>query len=647
MQTNKIFHKTVHTKNINDSVGELPAIKLSIRDEQRKEEPIDPTKEYLDLRKSKLNENYTQDQSSATSQTARYLLNGGDYHSELDSLHKNITPYVVDSAKSNAQDNYIHDVLKRGKPSGETVAHIHDILHSTDTGQYNSYTERYHNTGYLQDKWEPFLDAHAKEKQSIFKKEDATYTKDEINKIPSTFDVKGLRLLKHTSSGHFYEMHPTEGLKYVGNRFRSTFSSKDTQHDDHVLNNKLTSETDTNANTKNDIHEYTEDSAPVNRYLHHEYSGKNNIKNPRIEEKIAGISKHFETVAPLPHLQDFHVYTGVYAELNPRTQSTHRDEHGNYLFHNPSFTSTSIDDHTAETFAKHKTDDAYTFDDNPDIHHSISDVMKIRIPSGYPHGSYVKPHSAHESENEFLLDKGHTFVLNPNPTHYATNGKIVRMWHAELHPKNVDTSKAFENKTRNQKIDTLMHPDVKSEDIEKAAKDEDFSVRSMAAKHPRVHPETLKTLANDDSPKVRISAMMNEHTPDHLMETSIDDYSSALGIARRKKVSDHLMDKLINHDFVSVGVEVASRPDLTTDHIIKLVSTEDPKHKIKASLAANPHLDPEVYHALHTHNSDDVRLNLAKNPSLRKDTAEALMRDHSYPVASAARSTHTKQTSMN
>jgi len=101
MQNNTIPFQTVHTKDIN-KVEHLPAIKVGIRDEYipEKKEP-----EYLDLRKSKLEEEYTSDDSRKVKHATNYLLNGGDYHEELEALHKSVKPYLHDTNTSNAQDN--------------------------------------------------------------------------------------------------------------------------------------------------------------------------------------------------------------------------------------------------------------------------------------------------------------------------------------------------------------------------------------------------------------------------------------------------------------------------------------------------------------------------------------------------------------
>lgn len=624
--------KTIQSKDIN-SFERLPTIALGIRDEYI---PSTSKSQYIDLRHSKLNEAFDQSKRNEVQQVVRYALNGGDYHRELAALHRNVPQYIHDTNTTNPQDDYIHEVLGRGKPSGETVAHIHEVIHG-DAGQgYSDYSERANNQEYLMNKWEPFLDAHAKHPHLITKQADANYTPEELSKISSKFEVKGLRLLRHESSGHYYELHPTHGLRYVGSRFNSMYNSSDEDNPNRVFDKVLSREV-TPTSYVPEVKRYTLDSAPVNRYLHKKYDDPMHVPAaPWISEHADTISKHFEESNPLPHIPDFHVYTGVYQQLNPRIHSSHRDENGNFIFHNPSFTSTSIDKHTADYFAKKNKDSNYVASDDNSLHLPIADVLKIRIPSGYPHGAYVKPISDHEEENEYLLDKGHTFILDPTPVHYATKNKIIRMWHAELHPKDVDASIPFEQRTRNQKIDTVMHPNVTSEDIEKAAIDDDSHVRAVAAKHPRIHPESLKTLASDQMPRVRIAAMMNESASDKLMKDSIGNYSSALGIARRKKVPEHLMHDLVNHDFSSVSEAIAQRHDLTDNHLGMLISADDYDNKIQTAMAANPTIHPDILHELRKHPEESVRLNIARNPNTHQKTLDELKNDNDYEVRTAA-----------
>lgn len=616
--------KTLHSDDINQHIHELPEIQAHIRDEIPKiQGDISDDDEYIRIGKKPVEEAYDRDTSQETQRIASYAVEGKDYDKELEAVHKNVPQYIPEGHTSNAYDNYIYDVLKRGKPNGETVAHIHDVIYgSSDVPEVENYggMNRYHNQKYLADKWEPLLYHHAKKKQSVFDAKDATYTKEELDRIPQTFTPMGLRLLHHTDSGHVYEMHPTEGLNYISSKFASEYSTvPNTGHEQTDLSDKLHDHYRYDRSPA--VTQYTVDSAPINRFHHLVHNGKlGNTQTivgmsvddiPGVSDKI---SEHFRTAVPPTHFQDFHVYTGLYGESNPMTQSTHKDEHGNLIFHNPSFTSTSTDENTAQEFAKTKADSSYG--------HRVSDVFKIRIPGGYPHGAFIRPISDHADENEFLLDKGHTFKVNPNPTHMVTNNKIVRVWDAELHHHDVNENVPFEQHHRNEKLDLLLHPDVKSETIERAAKDEDPAVRAFAAKHSRLQPETLKQLAVDESPRVRQASMLNPHVPHQLMQDTIADPANAVAIAQRKDLPAHVVDQLVNHDFESVNSEVAKRHDLSGEHIGQLIKTGG--NSVMKSLAGNVSLHPDLLHEFRDHPDVEVRSALAGNTSIRHDTAAHL-----------------------
>ena len=624
--------KTLHSDDINQHIHELPVIQAHIRDEIPKiQGDISDDDEYIRVGKTPVQESYDRDASQETQRIAAYAVQGKDYHEDLEATHRNVQPYIPEGHTSNAYDNYIYDVLKRGKPNGETVAHIHDVIYgSGDVPEVENYrgVNRYHNQKYLSDKWEPLLYMHAKKNQAIFDRQGSQYTKEELDRIPNTFKPIGLRLLQHAHSGHVYEMHPTEGLNYVASKFSPhNYSTNVATDEQHELADKLHAQYQYFKSPA--ITQYTEESAAVNRYhhlVHNDRLGNDtnvigmNVKDiPDLSNKI---SEHFRTVTPPTHIPDFHVYTGLYKESNPRTQSTHADEDGNWIFHNPSFTSTSTSESIAHDFAKTKTDHSYG--------HAVADVFKIRIPGGYPHGAFIRPQSDHEDENEYLLDKGHTFKVNPSPTHIVSDGKVVRIWDATLHHRDIDDATSFDGLHRNEKLDHLLTPDVKSETIERAATDEDPAVRAFAAKHPRLHPETLKQLAVDYSPKVRQASMLNPHVPHQLMQDTIADPANAVAIAQRKDLPAHVVGQLVNHDFESVNSEVAKRHDLSGEHIGQLIKTGG--NSVMKSLAGNASLHPDLLHEFRDHPDVEVRSALAGNPSIRHDTAAHLYEDPNVSV---------------
>lgn len=621
--------KTLKSNEINSCVKDLPEIGAHIRDDIPKiQGDIEDDSDYIRINQPpQIQEQYDTDDSKETQRVASYAVTGKGYHGDLEAVHRNVKPFTPEGHQSNPYDSYIYDVLKRGKPSGDVVAHIHDVIYKNygnDDSHGFDMVDRYHNQKYLADKWEPILHAHARKNRAVNDPHAAVYTKEEINRIPEGFTPIALKMLRHVDSGHVYEMHPSEGLNYISSKFESTPTySKNTNFSDTTdLANTLHDHY--RYDKSPDVTRYTEDSAPINRYHHLAHNsrlgGMQSIIGVPVHDihKFSdGISNHFREAVPPTHLPDFHIYTGLYKESNPNTGATHKDEHGNLIFHNPSFTSTSLDNTIAEDFSKSKVD--------PDYHLNVSDVLKIRVPGGYPHGAFVRPISDHEDENEYLLDKGHTFKVKPNPTHYVSDGKMVRLWEAELHPKDIDHFANFEDQHRNEKLDMLMHPDVTSETIEKAAKDEGVSIRAMAAKHPRIHPDTLKQLAVDESPNVRQAAMLNEHLPHSVMIATVKDPANALALARRKSVPENILSELVDHDFESVNSEVAKRHDLSGEHIGRLIQTGG--NSVMKSLAGNPSLHPDLLHEFRDHKDSDVRVALAGNPSIRKDTVEHLKED--------------------
>lgn len=635
--------KTIQSKDINSCVNDIPELRMHIRDDiPQIQGDIEDDSDYVRInKKPELNESYDLDRSKETQNIAAHAVTGNDYNSDLESLHRNIKPFVPEGKESNPFDNYIYDVLKKGKPSGETVAHIHDIMYKNyygvndETHGFGS-MDMFHNQKYLSDKWEPLLYAHVRKDRAVTDPMKADFTKEEINKIPNGFIPIGLKMLRHKASGHIYEMHPTEGLTYITNKFHIPPKfQRDVQFENttdlaHALHEHY------KYDKSPAVTQYTEDSAPVNRYLHLTHTGK--LGDMRsvvgmhvddIEPLSQDISNHFKEAESPAHLPDFHVYTGLYRESNPNTGATHRDEHGNLIFHNPSFTSTSLDNTVAESFAKTKGDPDYELRDG------VADVFKIKIPGGYPHGAFIRPISNHSDENEYLLDKGHTFKVKPNPIrHYVSDGKMVRLWEAELHPKDIDHFAKFEDMEKNDKLDALMHPDVTSETIEKAAKDENISVRSMAARHPRLHPDTMKALAKDDSPRVRQASMLNQNLPHEVMRETVKDPINAVSLARRKELPEDILHSLVNHDFESVNAEAAKRNDLSSDHIGQLIKTGG--DSVMKSLAGNSSLHPDLLHEFRDHKNNDVRLTLAKNPSIHAKTAIYLKEDPHIPVFLAA-----------
>jgi hypothetical protein len=121
------------------------------------------------------------------------------------------------------------------------------------------------------------------------------------------------------------------------------------------------------------------------------------------------------------------VYTGVsrHSVLDPNHPNAKKDANGHLIYHAPAFSSTSINESVAHDFLRDKPHDEFG---------AVHDVLKVEIPANYPHGAYIAHHSEHRTENEFLLDKGHRFVVDPKPTYIGSRDKLVRTFNAKLIP---------------------------------------------------------------------------------------------------------------------------------------------------------------------------------------------------------------------
>ena len=133
--------KTIHTRDINQCVKELPALQVHIRDDVPKIQGDIKTDSNLDHEYVRINQKknlaeavqYTSDHLNEVHKIANAAgYDTDDYHEHLERLHKNVPAFVPEGKTANAHDNYIYDVLKRGRPSGETVAHLHDVMFTED-----------------------------------------------------------------------------------------------------------------------------------------------------------------------------------------------------------------------------------------------------------------------------------------------------------------------------------------------------------------------------------------------------------------------------------------------------------------------------------------------------------------------------------
>lgn len=622
--------KVVPDKEIESMVHELPVLDLGIHSQEiRSDDPKyyeyvpkhtndnkNPLKEFWALQESTdhSDEQYHADVAAAAENKF------SDHLSAIDD-----TDPGTDVAK--ATDSYIHDYLKRGKPTGKDALHIHDLI---------SKIPRIYHKQVIGHKWTPILNKYAAQPPLNNNTEETHLSLDDVNKVGDNLKPVTGKIVQHTSSDSFYELHH-DGIRYLGTGYgqfippMTAFRAKIDQNTPH-LDARLNKHYADYPNSH--IRQYTEQSVGVNRYLHkihagHQYHDDDTVFGqtiPHIKELHQGITDYIKNVPPKHNNKDFYVYTGMYQESRP-DMGEHKDEEGNYLFHNPGFTSTSLDKTTAMDFARSK--------HVKDLTTPVYDVMRIKVKGGYPKGAYVKPHSDHPHENEYLLDAGHTFKIRPEPKYFMHDNKMIRQWDATLHHE-THPSLPYEAADKQTKILRMLDDHAHPSELAKGAADEHPDVRAAAAKHPNLEIHHMEKLMDDEVSKVRSAVKSNPSLPHHLMDKAIetDDVSNS-GLAENKNILEKHKQALIKSGFDSVQASFAHRDDLEHHHFAGLI--EHGGIATHAALAINHHTPHEVLDEYVYHSDSRVRHALALNPNVSRMAITQLSHDGSALVRTTAR----------
>lgn len=626
--------KIIRTIDINKNIHDIPELVAGIHNRNK-----NSSDKYVSLSESNRQEFIPYSKNDIYDDISNSI-KGNNFHEDLEALHKNVKPYIENEGQSNAHDNYIYDTLKKeGIPSGKTSLHVVSVATMPDLDPINS--------DYLKKKWIPLLDQWAKASgPKVTSLNNAEYSRDEIKKIPQSLKPTNARVLIHPSSNTEFEYHPTEGYRYLGH---NPYSPSITSHalNDLVSHRAISNELHNTYKDTNDengsIGEYTEDSAKFNRYLHLLHNGKISGQGKilgmpynEIHSAVSDISNVINNAPHESHNNDFKVYSGLHAEFNPERDAKATDENGNYIFHNPAFTSTSLRKIKALDFAREKTDEDYP--------HKIHDVMSFTIPGGYPHGMFVKPFSEHDDEEEYLLDKGHTFIMNPHPKHYVYDGKIYREWSAKLHPKSA-IDKPYDKQTNEEKINNSYLDNVSPEHIEKMSRDNDENVVAAAARNEKLPEDRFKMLSLNNSSKVRKALMMNPKLPDSIIDDKIKnmDLMSVRALVNRKNLKDYQKSDIIKLGFTDsekfrdniIHQRMALRNDLLDGHVRQL-QQGDNTH-VHSNLAGNPHINPDILHEYASHKLSPVRFSLAENHAIKPETLNLLRNDEHAHIRHAAK----------
>lgn len=534
---------------------------------------------------------------------------GKDYKSELESLHQRVIPHLELDEKHNAVDNYIHDNLKQGKPDGYKVEHILDTIHS----------QPFDNRQYLQHKWLNFLHEHARVEPLIRNKSQSYYTENEIKNIPAKYNFKSYRVIEHPISGQYFEAHPTKGLRYLGTK------TDDTNRYLHYKSSVNSNWANTDASLtrhydqfpNDSVEEYSRSSEDINNHLRGIISSyPMSISDLHsIEHNIKDLSNHINMIIPPVNHPSFNTYTGIHSTMNPKL-ATSRDEHGHILIKSPAFVSTSLEKNVAKEFASPTTDNELN-------HRCVHDILKIKIPSGYSRGAYIKPFSEQPHENEYLLDKDHTFVIHPEPKYFATNDMLYRQWDTRIHT-HVDTKK-WSALSKNDKYMATLDPETRTATLKLACNHLSRTIRASAAKHPNIDPHDHEHAAFYDRSIVRECAMMNPNTPAHMISraaTGIDKFAK-IGLAKAPKLDYHTQTLLTgSNSHPDVFAQLAKRTDLNPEIVNRLIDHGDEETHL--SLARNTSLLPEHYASLIKKDNNDVTSELVKNTSVPKEHLKSL-----------------------
>lgn len=178
---------------------------------------------------------------------------------------------------------------------------------------------------------------------------------------------------------------------------------------------------------KGAIKNYTEKSFYLNDHLHqiHQEPGQ------KISTEFESQVKHLDAATVSQKApKTFHVYTGIMGNPKKVLHPSEKTPEGHHKVVLPAFTSTSIDPHTASTFAEKNVN---TKTKGVDMH-----LLKIEIPKDSNHGTYVEKETYNKGEGEFLLKRGLKLHIHPKPeiqhktgvnkskqTHYIWHAKIV------------------------------------------------------------------------------------------------------------------------------------------------------------------------------------------------------------------------------
>jgi len=605
------MYKTIPSNEINDRLSEITPVLFGIG---RPKTPSVITKQIVQEAFSE----YDADDKADNDRNIKYAINGDNYHEDLAALHKYVKPYLKIGTKHNAEDNYIHDLLKKGVPSANKIHHILDVMVKS------RYGESAENTSYLKHKWIPLLDKHAVVKPKITDQDQSSYTEAEVNAMPKTLEFNNLRIVTH-EAGPSFEAHPTEGLRYLGTRtndiaLQKLMNSKSREHKSWA-NTDVSLEEHYKNYPNEHVSKYSKSSTALNTHLAGIISPEHALTDAKTLDELGdNISKHISLIPHPTHHKDFTVYSGMHYSTDPH-KIRERNEDGHIIMRSPSFVSTSLDMLTAEGFGSSK--------NTPGVSRRVRDVMKVDIPGGYPHGAYIKPMSSHPKEHEYLLDRDHTFVIHPEPTYHAGGNDLYRVWSAKIHHR--ESSSDWDNLNSADRVGVALNPKSDSDVLSRASTDPNPTVRAAAAKHPSINEHDRERLQTDPTSIVREASMMNPKTPSHWISQARAGGDTALkvGLAKRDTLDHDTKSILAASEHPEVTARLAERTDLEEPHIDSLLRSADVN--TLSTISRNTSLKHHHFDRLLSTDNVAIAKEVAKNPSISRNQLSSLS-NHDDPI---------------
>ncbi|WP_323947033.1 hypothetical protein [Aeromonas hydrophila] len=174
------------------------------------------------------------------------------------------------------------------------------------------------------------------------------------------------------------------------------------------------------------------------------------------------------------------------------------------------------------------------------------------------------------------------------------------------------------------------HPNATSEMIEKIVKNPLARLDALYSNHAT--PELLAAYLDSDEPGVARAIASNVNATPQILEflSTHKDYRVRFSVAKNKNTPSFINERLINDEHENVVRHVIVNGNLNESICKKIYSHSD--EMTRTEFAARQDLSEDVFERLTQDECIDVRIAVAKNPSLTIKCAKILIEDRSPRV---------------